>query len=72
MYRCSECGQVFDVPYTWTEPYGQTFQGSPCCHDTFEEVSFCECGRMKEPYSKYCEQCEELIEPENERLRDTA
>ena len=64
MYRCSECGQVFDVPYTWTEPYGQTFKGSPCCHENYEEASFCEFGNIKEPYQKYCNKCEELIELE--------
>lgn len=58
MYICSECGNLFEVPYSWVEPYGQEFIGSPCCHASFEEASFCECGKVKDPYRKYCEQCE--------------
>ena len=64
MYVCSECGALFDVPCEWTEPYGQRFTGSPCCHENYEEVSYCECGNIKEPYQKYCNKCEELIELE--------
>ena len=72
MYRCSECGKIFEEPHEWTESYGQSFKGSPCCHENYEQVSYCECGNIKEKYHKYCEQCQELIELENERLRDSA
>ena len=67
MYVCAECGSVFDVPYTWTEPYGQEFAGSPCCHENFDEAEFCECGNIKEPYHEYCSQCEEAIEAVKEK-----
>lgn len=74
MYVCEECGSVFEVPYTWTEPYGETFIGSPCCHENFEEASFCECGRLKEAHEQHCEICREEVIKEyaSERTRDTA
>ena len=72
MYRCLECGKVFDVPYECTESYGQTFSGSPCCHTNYDEAPLCECGNIKEEYHKYCDKCEGVIEIENERIRDTA
>lgn len=61
MYVCSECRSVFDIPHTWTEPYGQVLCGSPCCHENFEEASFCECGRTKDPYEEFCEICSEEV-----------
>ena len=72
LYRCDECGGIFNKPYEWTESYGQSFEGSPCCHANYEEVEYCECGNIKELYHKYCRQCEELMESDDERLRDTA
>ena len=66
MYVCSECGQVFDIPYEWTEPYGQSFKGSPCCRANYDEASLCECGNIKEKYHRYCDKCEEVIKIENE------
>ena len=68
MYRCLECGNLFEVLHAWAEPYGQSFYGSPCCHEDFEEVSYCECGNIKEPYHEYCSKCEGMIELDNERV----
>ena len=38
MYRCCDCGSVFDEPIEWTEPHGEQFTGSPCCFDGYEEI----------------------------------
>ena len=72
LYRCEECGSVFNKPDEWTEDYGQKFIGSPCCHTNFEEVNYCVCGNLKKPSKEFCKQCEEAIEVDNERVRDIA
>ena len=62
LYRCNECGSVFNKPVEWTEDYGQSFVGSPCCRANFEDVDYCVCGKLKNPAREFCEQCEEVIE----------
>ena len=71
MYRCIECGQVFDEPDTWKEDRGEfwgvscseTMSGCPECQGDYEEVFECEeCGEWffeDELEDGLCEKCAE-------------
>jgi hypothetical protein len=50
MFKCLECGAVFDEPKTWGEsrPYGEgcayeAFSGCPSCGEGFDEAFECDC-----------------------------
>ena len=61
MYKCSECGEIFDEPKKYSEdrtPGGsfeggsfiEHFLGCPICSGTFDEVEECSiCGEYKFP-----------------------
>ena len=61
MFKCCECGLIFDEPYVWTESYGQKFSGCPHCHSYFEEAEMCKsCGEWCTPdelTSGVCDTC---------------
>lgn len=45
MYRCAECGRIFDEPITtsyesefWGAPGFTDYWESPCCHSWFTEI----------------------------------
>lgn len=47
MYKCLECGAIFDDNEmgNWTEPHGEEMTGCPCCGGAYEEAVMCdECG----------------------------
>jgi hypothetical protein len=45
MFKCTECGYLFDEPDTWKEPHGEILGGCPCCAGHFDEACQCElCG----------------------------
>lgn len=78
MYRCKDCGEIFDDPATQYEyhPYGMGYAHEewavcPCCRDTdFEEVEECErCGEVfpvDELCDGLCDTCYDEVEEENE------
>lgn len=64
MYRCNECGHLFEEgeQKSWVEPHGEKMQGCPLCCGTYIESNNCRiCG---EPSGEehYCKQCEEETE----------
>lgn len=55
MYRCCECGTLFEQPKTfqdyrgecWGTPAYETITGCPYCEGGYEEVAECElCGKI--------------------------
>lgn len=70
MFKCLECGEIFDTPDCYEEhhPYGmgyatETFSCSPCCGGDFKEAKLCKgCDEYfleNELDDGYCESCRE-------------
>ena len=69
MYRCENCGHLFEEgeQAVWEERHGldtppyEKWSGCPLCHDGYEEVHQCkECGDWhteNELYDGWCEKC---------------
>ena len=61
MYKCSNCGEVFEEPNAIKEDWGETFYVCPYCDDDYEEAHQCkECGEWhteNELYDGWCEKC---------------
>lgn len=63
MYRCVDCGHIFDVgeEKVYTESHGEKFQCCPVCGGDFQEADNCDdCRRVKwldELYSGLCIKC---------------
>ena len=63
MYRCCECGNLFEEgeQARWTEEHGEKWDGCPLCRGGYEEVHQCkECGEWHtedELYDGWCEKC---------------
>lgn len=63
MYKCLECGHVFDEgeERRWTEPHGEPMAGCPVCGCAYDEAYQCdECGAYclsDELYSGLCVDC---------------
>ena len=61
MYKCSNCGEIFEEPNTIKEDWGETFYVCPYCNGDYEEVHQCkECGEWHtedELYDGWCEKC---------------
>ena len=63
-YICTECGETFEEPHSYTESYGQTLYCCPSCGGGYVEAEFChDCGRAFEKgdtdliAGKYCKEC---------------
>lgn len=43
MYKCLECGNIFDEEQTanWQEPHGEDCSGCPLCYGAYEEAHQC-------------------------------
>ncbi len=75
---CCSCGRLFDEDelYCWTERHGldpsegpgETWAGSPCCHDAFDDAYQCDsCGEWYPAGALcdgFCDKCLEMIESE--------
>lgn len=65
MYRCSECGHIFEEGEfkSWIEPHGEEMQGCPKCFSSFEEVKPCKvCGSYNhEGLESFCDECKKQI-----------
>ena len=63
MYRCCECGHLFEEgeQAVWTEAHGEKWSGCPICRGGYDEVIQCkECGDWHtddELYEGWCEKC---------------
>lgn len=59
VYKCSECGAVFEWPRQWREPHGERRSGCPVCAGAYQAAWIClECGRaVSEQYHGYCRSC---------------
>jgi hypothetical protein len=66
MYRCSECGHIFEEGEfkSWIEPHGEEMQGCPICLSVFEEVKPCKmCGSYNHnAESDVCDKCKKGVE----------
>lgn len=62
-YKCLKCGHIFEEgeQKTFTESYGETMSGCPCCGGSYEETEACEiCGAEhleKDLMGGVCEEC---------------
>ena len=61
MYKCSNCGEIFEDPKSIKEDWGETFCVCPYCNGDYEEVHQCQkCDEWHtedELYSGWCEKC---------------
>lgn len=56
-YRCDNCGDLFAEPISWRED-GEPFNGSPCCHYSYEELKECDvCGEFYAGDTDECPDC---------------
>ncbi len=53
MYKCRDCGGIFEEPRTWSEAVG-TYMGSPAMMDFSESPC---CGAAYEEVKTDCEEC---------------
>lgn len=75
MYKCEECGHVFEEgeQSTWIEPHGERLSGCPICNGAYEEVHFCSiCGEIKCSMSEdVCEDCQIRLQKEFKSFLDS-
>ena len=61
MYKCLNCGEVFEEPNSVKEDWGESFSVCPYCNGDYEEIHQCkECDEWhteNELYSGWCEKC---------------
>ena len=57
VYKCDDCGLIFEQPGFWTESHGEKMSGCPGCGCTYEQVRLCK--RCNEHYTdeEFCEHC---------------
>lgn len=72
MYKCLECGHIFDEgeEWRWVEPHGEHMAGCPVCGCAYDDAYRCdECGAYHlsdELYSSLCADCvAEMATPQN-------
>lgn len=71
MYRCNECGHLFEEgeQAEWTEMHGfsygngENWSGCPICKGSYEEIKPCKiCGSYNHDYDEdYCDQCKKDV-----------
>ena len=61
MYKCSNCGEIFEEPNSIKEDWGETFSVCPYCNGDYDEAKQCDhCDEWHtedELYSGWCEKC---------------
>ena len=61
MYKCSNCGEIFEEPNSIKEDWGETFSVCPYCNGDYDEVKQCDhCDEWHtedELYEGWCEKC---------------
>lgn len=68
MYRCRNCGHVFDPmdAISYMEDYGERFSGCPVCLGDYEEIEVCDkCDTIMEfdedALEWVCPECGEVL-----------
>ena len=64
MYRCKECGNLFEEgeQKRWVEPHGEELSGCPVCSGVYECARPCKiCGTYSSENIEYCNDCKELV-----------
>lgn len=64
MYRCKECGNLFEdgEEQRWIESHGETLSGCPICYGVYESARPCKmCGGYSDNDEEYCEMCKNEI-----------
>ena len=78
MYKCLECGHIFEEceEATWRDDHGicggfyETFSGCPLCRSDYKEVYSCRiCGTPCD--GRYCEGCKEEVQSRFIKLVET-
>lgn len=61
LYRCMECGHLFEEgeQAEYVEDFGEKVKACPLCHGAYEEATQCKiCGSYdKDPSEEYCDSC---------------
>ncbi len=72
MYRCDNCGLLFDEPKKYIEDTGEHFSGCPSCYGDYTEIYECKwCGEYTEDERCICERCiSETIKKVNRILEE--
>lgn len=78
MYKCLECGAIFEEgsEAVWQETHGldtppyETLSGCPICKGAYEEAPECKlCGNYKNVDNEsYCEECKNDIKERFQRI----
>ena len=68
MYKCEECGEIFENPAEWVEDTGELWGGCPHCKGDFEEVEECDCGDYMPVGEKFCDKCKSDLKKQFSRL----
>ena len=63
MYKCEECGNVFEEgeQAVWREDHGEQFSGCPICKETYREIEPCKiCGSYNHDFDEsFCDDCKD-------------
>ena len=66
MYKCIECGHLFDEgeEVTWIEThkeYNEPMSGCPLCKSGYKEIEPCEICGVYSDGETYCEDCKKTV-----------
>ena len=65
MFRCIECGHIFEdgEQARWTETHGEVWESCPICKGDYEEVEPCKiCGSYNHSVDDdYCDDCKKDV-----------
>ena len=65
MFKCIECGHIFEdgEQARWTETHGEVWECCPICKGAYEEIEPCKiCGTYDhECQEEYCEDCKKDV-----------
>jgi predicted nucleic acid-binding Zn-ribbon protein len=65
MYKCENCGHLFDEgeQINWTEPHGEKMSGCPLCKGSYEEAMRCvSCGSWYSEEKLMFDVCDDCID----------
>lgn len=66
MYKCVECGHLFEdgEQSSWKEAHGESFTGCPLCKGSYEEINPCKiCGSYLHDFDEdFCNDCKKDVQ----------
>lgn len=62
MYRCDECGLLFEEPRIVREEHGEEYGICPNCGGAYETVYLCKACGEEYTEDEYCPECLEIVE----------